>query len=79
MKPKQLTPEKKMRLLTWLRSVMELVESDEVTCVAAYLQKSEGGGGVAVQGELVDVDAIAGLTQVIDRIRAEARQTKGSH
>jgi hypothetical protein len=76
MKPAPISAEKRADLARWLIELAALVESGEVSCVAAYMQKTKGGGAIAVKGELVDTDAVYGLNQLVQKIQDAATRLK---
>ena len=76
MKPAPLSADNKTKLIDWLRWAIDLVESDEISGVAAYLQKTNGGGDLKVSGELVRPDAITGLSCIVERIQSKTQRLK---
>ncbi len=79
MKPRPLSDETKAKLVEWLHRVVKLVETGEVTCVAAFLQCQSGGGISSVKGELVSSDAIESLRRMQEQIVSEARRKKAAN
>lgn len=76
MKPAPLSPENKAKLIEWLRSTIELVEAGEVSGIAAYCQKTSGGGKTRVAGEFVSADVVYGLNQIVEKIEQETKSQR---
>lgn len=79
MRPRPLSEETKAKLVEWLHGVVKLVETGEVTCVAAFLQHQSGGGICSLKGELVSSDAIESLRRMQEQIVSEARREKAAN